>query len=85
MRRHAFLPLDACLDALQATIPHLPRSSLSVPATPRHPDEHDVALVSRKRPSTASRTSPLPPARSDKLALDYASAFTQAAVTAIWC
>lgn len=27
-RRHTLLPLDDCLDALQATIPHLPRSSL---------------------------------------------------------
>ncbi len=27
-RRHTLLPLDDCLDALQATIPHLTRSSL---------------------------------------------------------
>src|SRR4051812_20503960 len=27
-RRHTLLPLDGCLEALQATIPHLTRSSL---------------------------------------------------------
>jgi hypothetical protein len=36
-RKHALLPLDNCLYALQATIPHLTRSSLpSLVPAPRH-------------------------------------------------
>ena len=32
-RKHTLLPLDDCLYALQATIPHLTRSSLHLPAS----------------------------------------------------
>lgn len=34
-RRHTLLPLDDCLYALQATIPHLTRVAASLPAAPR--------------------------------------------------
>lgn len=36
-RRHTLLPLDDCLYALQATIPHLTRSSLHRLTKPNHP------------------------------------------------
>jgi hypothetical protein len=37
-RRHTLLPLDDCLYALQATIPHLtPLIAASLPAAARHP------------------------------------------------
>ena len=51
-RRHTLLPLDDCLYALQATIPHLTRSSLhrclQRHGIPRLPDVEGAAPVRRK-------------------------------------
>ena len=41
-RKHTLLPLDDCLYALQATIPHLTRSSLH-----RLLQRHDISLLPR--------------------------------------
>jgi transposase-like protein len=47
-RKHTLLPLDDCLYALQATIPHLTRSSLVAPHRQRggvHPGDGRAAAV----------------------------------------
>lgn len=43
-RKHTLLPLDDCLHALQATIPHLTRSSLH-----RCFQRHDISRLPRSR------------------------------------
>lgn len=43
-RRHTLLPLDDCLYSLQATIPHLTRSSLH-----RLFQRHDISRLRRRR------------------------------------
>jgi hypothetical protein len=59
-RRHTLLPLDDCLDALQATIPHLTRSSLH-----RCLQRHGISRLPRRvaltcsLPSIARASSPL--------------------------
>ncbi len=68
-RRHTLLPLDACLYALQATIPHLTRSSLHR-CLQRHgisrlpevdgdkPDTSSRATLSATSTSTSPRSEP---------------------------
>lgn len=57
-RKHALLPLDDCLYALQATIPHLTRSSLH-----RLFKRHDISKLPEiegdKRPKKAFKTYPI--------------------------
>jgi hypothetical protein len=45
-RKHTLLPLDACLYALQATLPHLPRSALQ-----RCPQRHGISRLPDSDPS----------------------------------
>ena len=49
-RRHTLLPLDDCLYALQATIPHLTRSSLH-----RRLQQHDISRLREVEGSTPVR------------------------------
>ena len=64
-RRHALLPLDDCLHALQATIPHLTRSSLhrcfQRHGISRLPEvEGDKALLSEVEGPTKRKFKPYP-------------------------
>lgn len=54
-RRHTLLPLDDCLYALQATIPHLSRSSLH-----RCLQRHDISHLPPPAFHPLARTEPLP-------------------------
>jgi len=59
-RRHTLLPLDDCLYALQATIPHLTRSSLH-----RLFQRHDISRLPTSRAGSRRRNSePTPSASS---------------------
>jgi transposase-like protein len=51
-RRHTLLPLDDCLYALQATIPHLTRSSLR-----RCLERHDISRLRRSKASSREERS----------------------------
>ena len=58
-RKHTLLPLDDCLYALQATIPHSdPLVAAPLPATPRHrpPAAPSRAPSPRRRPSKPIRS-----------------------------
>src|SRR5918998_210094 len=58
-RRHTLLPLDDCLYALQATIPHLTRSSLHRCLHARHPDELGRRRRQRRPRCTPFLSSPM--------------------------
>jgi hypothetical protein len=57
-RRHTLLPLDACLYSLQATIPHLTRSSLHS-CLQRHGISHLPEITGDREPRRKLKTYPI--------------------------